>query len=410
MTSPSQRVPTIGLRFGEFVALIAALMAMGAMAIDSMLPALPAIGEMLGATGNDRQWVVTAFVLGLGIGQIGYGTLADRFGRRPVLLWATAAFVVTSLVAAIARSFELLLIARALQGVASAGARVVAVSVVRDCYAGRTMARVMSLAFLVFLAVPMAAPALGQLVLAFASWRWIFGGLGIAGLLVTIWVVFRLPETIHPEDRRPITVSDTAQAFRQVLSDRNSVGYTVALSALSGGLFGFIASVQQIFFDIFHEPRLFPAVFASVAGAMAVASYTNSRIVERFGTRRVSHGALIGFLVVAVIHFGFAVTGHETMWSFAILQALMMGCFGLTVGNFGAMAMESLGHVAGTASSVQGCIQTVGGALIGFVIGQMFDATTIPLTGGFVLTALVALAAVFVTERGRLFQPHMAGA
>jgi len=407
MSTAPNRVAPAALPFREFVALIAALMALNALAIDAMLPALPAIGTALGVEGNARQWVVTAYLLGLGVGQIVYGTLADRFGRRPVLLWALGGYVVFSGVAAISASFPLLLAARVLQGLASAGARVVAVSIVRDCYSGRAMARVMSLAFIVFLAVPMFAPALGQFILLFASWRWIFGILGIAGLAVTIWTLTRLPETMHAEDRRPITVKDTAEAFRLVLTDRCSIGYTLAQTVLAGGLFGFIGSVQQIFFDIFHEPKLFPTMFAAIAGTMAIASYTNSRIVERFGTRRVSHSALLGFLVFAVVHLAFALAGHETIWSFAILQALMMGCFGLTMGNFGAMAMDPLGHVAGTASSVQGCVSTVGGALIGFLISQSFDGTTVPLTLGFAITGSIGLAIVLATERGRLFRPQM---
>lgn len=410
MNTASNRVPNAGLHFREFVALIAALMALNALTIDAMLPALPAIGAALDAAGNERQWVVTAYLLGFGVGQIGYGTLADRFGRRPVLLWALGAYVIFSGIAALSASFPLLLASRGLQGLASAGARVVAISIVRDCYSGRAMARVMSLAFIVFLAVPMIAPATGQMILLIASWRWIFGVLGIAGVLITLWVLGRLPETMHAEDRRPITVADTAQAFRLVVTDRNSVGYMLAQTVISGGLFGFIGSVQQIFADVFHEEALFPAIFAGVAGAMAVASYTNSRIVERFGTRRVSHSALIGFVFFATLHFAFAVSGHETIWSFAVLQSLMMACFGLTMGNFGAMAMEPLGHVAGTASSVQGCISTIGGAVIGFMISQHFDGTTVPLTLGFTLTGMAGLLIIYVTERGRLFQPHAAPA
>ena len=410
MNPATRPQPHPGLRFREFVALIAALMALNALSIDTMLPALPAIGESLGVAGNARQWVVTSYLLGFGVGQIVYGTLADRFGRRPVLLWAIAAYVLFSAIAAISASFALLLGARVLMGLASAASRVLSITIIRDCYVGRTMARVMSLAFIVFLAVPMMAPALGQILLSFASWRWIFGAFAIFGTSVFLWTLLRLPETMHVEDRRPITVADTLEAFRLVVSDRASVGYSMAQTLVIGGLFGFIGSVQQIFTDVFHAPLLFPWVFAGVAGTMAVSSYANSRIVERFGTRRVSHTALFGFILFAALHLLVALTGIETMWTFAVLQALMMGCFGLTTGNFGAMAMEKLGHVAGTASSVQGSLSTVAAALIGMTISQSFNGSTVPLTLGFTVTGLFALLVVLVTERGKLFRPQAQGA
>lgn len=409
MNPATSSQPHPGLHFREFVALIAALMALNALSIDTMLPALPAIGESLGVEGNARQWVVTSYLLGFGVGQIFYGTLADRFGRRPVLLWAIGAYVLVSTVAAISSSFSLLLCARVLMGLASAASRVLSITIIRDCYVGRTMARVMSLAFIVFLAVPMMAPALGQIVLSFANWRWIFGAFAIFGTAVFLWSALRLPETMHVEDRRPITLVDTLQAFRLVVSDRASVGYSLAQTLVIGGLFGFIGSVQQIFTDTFHAPLLFPWVFACVAGTMAISSYANSRIVERFGTRRVSHTALFGFIFFATLHLVVAVAGYETMLTFGVLQALMMGSFGLCIGNFGAMAMEKLGHVAGTASSVQGSLSTVAAALIGMAISQSFDGTTVPLTLGFTVTGVLALLVVLVTEGGKLFRPQAQG-
>lgn len=409
MNPATRPQPHPGLHFREFVALIAALMALNALSIDTMLPALPAIGESLGVAGNARQWVVTSYLLGFGVGQIVYGTLADRFGRRPVLLWAIAAYVLFSAIAAVSASFALLLGARVLQGLASAASRVLSVTIIRDCYVGRTMARVMSLAFIVFLAVPMMAPALGQIVLSFATWRWIFGAFAIFGTAVLIWSFLRLPETMHVEDRRPITLADTLEAFRLVVTDRSSVGYTLAQTFVIGGLFGFIGSVQQIFTDVFDAPLLFPWAFASIAGTMALSSFANSRIVERFGTRRVSHSAMFGFIFFAALHLAVAVAGLETIWTFAILQALMMGCFGLMTGNFGAMAMERLGHVAGTASSVQGSLSTVAAALIGMAVSQSFNGSTVPLTLGFTITGLLAMLAVLVTEQGKLFRPHEQG-
>lgn len=398
--------PRHGMSFRSFVALTAALMAVNALAIDAMLPALPEIAETLGIMeANDRQWIVTAYLLGFGVAQIVYGTLSDRFGRRPVLLLGLGFYVVASVAAAFAGSFELMMWARVMQGVGAAATRVLAVSIVRDCYSGRDMARVMSLAMIVFLAVPILAPSIGQAILWVAPWRWIFGVLTIFGASVLLWAGLRLPETLHEEDRKPIAFGSVVAAFRNTLTTRIAVGYMLAMAFVIGGLFGFINSAQQVFVDVFAAPELFTTIFALIAGFMAVASLVNSRIVVRLGMRRVSHSALLGYIALTTIHAVVAITGHETLWAFTILQGGAMFCFGLLAPNFGALAMDPLGHVAGTASSVQGFVTTVGGALLGFYIGQHFDGTVVPLTLGFALCGLAALAIVLVAEKGRLFRP-----
>ena len=408
MTSPAVEpaAPAFkGPGFPEFVALIAMMMALNALAIDSMLPALPAIGDALGVVSeNSRQWVITAYLLGFGVTQIIYGPLADRFGRKPILMIGLGLYVLFSVLAAFSPTFELLIAARIGTGVGAAALRVLAVSIVRDRYSGRTMARVMSLSFLVFLGVPILAPALGQMILTVAPWPWVFGVLAVGGAAFAIWAAIRLPETLHPEDRMPIQVGRVASAFRQALTNRQSIGYTLAITAISGALFGFINSSQQIFFDVFHEPQLFTVVFGVVAGGIAVASLLNARLVERLGSRLISHTALLGFIAMSSIHAAVALTGHETIWTFAILQALTMFCFGFIAGNFGAMAMEPMGHIAGTASSAQGFISTTFGASLGFLIGQQFNGSAAPMTIGFVLLGLTALAFVLITERGRLFK------
>lgn len=415
MTSPTTDAAparTKGPGFPEFVCMIALMMALNALAIDSMLPALPDIGNALGVTReNDRQWVITAYLLGFGGAQILYGPLADRFGRKPVLLIGVGVYVLFGVLAAFAPTFDTLILARVGQGLGSAATRVLAVSIVRDRYEGRTMARVMSLSFLVFLGVPIIAPSLGQLILMVGEWREIFGVLALSGAALLIWTGLRLPETLQPEDRLPISVSRLADAYRQVLTSRIGMGYTLAMTAITGALFGFINSSQQIFFDIFKAPTLFPMIFAAIAGGIAVASILNARLVVKLGSRLISHSALIGFTACGVIHSLVALSGHETIWTFAVIQALTMFCFGFIAGNFGAMAMEPMGHIAGTAASVQGFISTILGASLGFGIGQQFDGSTVPMSLGFTLMGLLALSAVLFAERGRLFKArHLAPA
>ncbi len=396
---------TTTMGFREFVALVAALMATNALAIDTMLPALGQIGAALGLVqANQRQWVITAYMIGFGIAQIIYGPLADRYGRKTVLVPALAVYVAFSLLAAAANSFELLLIARFIEGLGAAGTRVLSVSIVRDRYEGRLMARVMSLAFIVFLGVPILAPSLGQLVMLAFPWRAIFIGLALFASLVLAWVVIRLPETLHPADRRAIEFGPVFAATRLTLGNRASLFYTLAGTLMSGSLFGFLNSSQQLFASTFHEARFFSLIFAIAATFIAAASLLNARLVEQLGMRMLSHAALLGYIACAMLHAAIALAGYETIWSFTIMQSAMMFCFGLLVGNFGAMAMEPLGHIAGTASSIQGFISLVGATLIGFVIGQDFNGTAVPLTLGFAACSLLALICVLAAEGGALFR------
>ncbi|WP_326525450.1 multidrug effflux MFS transporter [Sphingomonas sp.] len=409
MTAPSPDDPTTNrapIGFREFVALIAAMMALTALGIDSMLPALPVIAGELGVTNpNERQYVITAFMIGFAFAMLVYGPATDRFGRRPVLAVALSGYVLTNLLAAFAGSFELLLAARVASGAMVAGARTVTVALVRDCYAGRAMARVMSLAFIFFMIAPVLAPAFGQAVLEVGSWRWIFGGIALVAAIILLWFLARMPETLAPEDRRPMNLAALGTGAARVARDRYALGYTLAATMLQGGLFGFIGSIQQIVFEVFGVPHLLALIFASVAGTMAIGSFANSRIVMALGTRVISHTALIGFILFAAIHLLLALTHAETLANFIIVQAIMMMCFGLATSNFSAMAMENMGDIAGTAASVQGFVATLGAAVIGAYIGQSYNGTTVPLYTGFTVMGVTALIIVLIAERGRLFAP-----
>jgi len=391
--APAQSDSSARLGLREFILLMAALMAANALAIDSMLPALPAIGEALGvAEENRRQLVITVYLLGFGVAQIVYGPLADRYGRKPLIIASVALYALFGFMAAAAGSFTLLIAARTLQGVAAAATRVLVVSVIRDRYAGSAMAQIMSTVMIVFIVVPVLAPAFGQGVLAFGTWRHLFIALGIYGTLLALWTLVRLPETLRPEARRPLSLAAIGEAVWETVRLRQSIGNTMALTLLMGALFSFINSIQQIVFDVFERPDLIGIVFACVAGPMALSSYLNSRLVMRLGARRILLTGLSAFTAVALGHLFVAEFVGETIWTFVALQAATMIFFGLIGANAGALAMEPLGHIAGTASSVQGVITTVGGALIGFAVGQQFNDTTLPFQIGFTLCGAAALA------------------
>jgi DHA1 family bicyclomycin/chloramphenicol resistance-like MFS transporter len=407
MTDKTERTP---MRGGEFIAFIAALMAVNALGVDLMLPALADMGHQLGiATANHRQWIITIYMLGFGAGQLVYGPLADRYGRRPILLVTLAGFVGASIFAAGSQTFPALLGARVLQGLMSASTRVLAVAIVRDRFSGRQMARTLSVAQMIFFLVPIMAPSLGQVLLAFGPWRFIFYALAGFAAFVLAWSALRLVESLPMARRTPLSLAALKNGYRLTLTNRFSVGYAVCASMTFGGVIAFVSSAQQIFVDEFGAGDRFTLLFALCAFFMGCASFANSRLVERLGTRLISQTAVIGLIILSVLHLGVIMAGQETLVTYILFQALSMTCIGLCGSNFGAMAMEPVGHIAGTASSIQGFITSVGAVIVGSAIGQAYDGSTYPLAIGYLAIGLAVLALVYVIEDRQLFRARHAG-
>lgn len=393
----------------EFVAFIAAVMAVNALGVDLMLPALADIGRELAISdANHRQWIITVYLVGFAAGQLVYGPLADRFGRKPVVVGTLIGFIAASVFAASSATFPALLGARLLQGLMSASTRVLAVAIVRDGASGRKMARTMSVAQMIFFVVPILAPTLGQALLAFGPWRFIFYVLGAFAAFVLAWTLVRLPETLPVAGRMPISFAVLRQSYWLTLTDRFSIGYAVAASLTFGGIIAFVSSSQQIFVDEFGAGAKFTWLFAICAGAMGLAAFANSRLVERLGTRVISQSAVLALIGLSILHVLVIFAGLETLTSFTILQALSMTSIGLCGSNFGSMAMEPVGHIAGTASSVQGFISSIGAVLVGSAIGQAYAGTTSPLAVGYLCIGITVLAIVYLIEGGRLFRAREA--
>jgi DHA1 family bicyclomycin/chloramphenicol resistance-like MFS transporter len=389
----------------EFVVLMALLQALQALAIDAMLPALGVLSNDFGVSdANERQLVVGVFLICSGLASLFPGPLADRYGRRPVLFTCLGGYVAMNFAAALAPSFLLLLVCRGLTGVFAAGFMVLTGAIIRDRFEGDSMARTQSLVSMVFMIVPMAAPTLGQGVLAVGSWRWIFGMMGLLGAMVAVWAWLRIPETLHPEYRQPIRPGAIASNMRTVFLTRSAFGYVVGMALIQGALFGYINSSQQLVAEHFGAGNSFPLIFGGMALCMAMTSLTNSRIVGRFGTRRVSHTALIAYLLFGALQVWFASRPGETIWHFAPLMTLNLCVMGFIGANFQAIALQPFARMAGAAASVQAFVRMVVGSVLGALIGQAYDGTAFPLAMALLSAGIGALILVLFSEHGKLFR------
>ena len=385
--------------------MVASLMSLNAMAIDIMLPALSNISQYYSLErANDQQLVIFAYIAGFGAPQLIFGPISDRFGRKGLLSICLIGYAIAGLACIMTNSFMTLLLARFIQGIFASGVRVIAVSIVRDLLAGRAMARIMSLVMTVFMVVPILAPTLGAGVMLIAPWQWTFGVLSLAAVLNLVWIQIRLPETLSEDDRQPLNPQQTGRAYWQVLTTRITCGYMCASGVIFGALFAFVAASEQIFTDVFGQHETFALWFAGVAGSLAAANFLNSRIVEKYGMRRISHSVLILFIVLALANVITLSTVGEKLWLFYPLFCLTFGCFGMLGANFTALAMEPQGKIAGTASAAYGFASTTVASLIGYMVAGQFDGTVAPFMWGFVALGVSSLSIIFVTERYRLFQ------
>lgn len=402
----SETTETKKISTPEFVAMTAYLMALNALAIDVMLPAMSEIGSALGVTDpNDAQLIVVVYMLGFGTSQLVWGPVTDRFGRKSVLNWVLIGYVLASLGCTLSQNFSTLLAWRFLLGIMAGGTRVIAVSVVRDLYVGRGMARIMSLVMTVFMVIPIIAPLIGQTVLSmFHIWQSTFGILAAGGLIMLVWSYFRLPETRPPEKCTSIEPKAVFEAYASVFKNREALGYMLASGVIFGALFAFISSSEQIFNDVFKTPDTFVYWFACIAAAMSVANFTNSRIVEKLGQRVISHTAIIGFTVFSIILLIVTNVFGPNLYVFMALFALVFMNFGFMGPNFNSMAMEPLGRIAGTASALLGFASTTMAASIGGFIARQYDGTLEPVLLGYVSLGTISFIIVLWTEKGKLFQ------
>lgn len=387
----------------EFIALIAMMMATVAFSIDSMLPALPDIGRELSPDDLNRaQLILTSFVIGMGLGTFFTGPLSDAFGRKPVILVGAVIYIAACVLAWAAPTLELVLAARVVMGLGVAAPRIVGIALVRDLYAGREMARIMSFAMMIFTLVPAVAPLLGTAVIAIAGWRGIFISFILFSFLVTAWLWIRLDEPLAVADRRPLKITKMKSAIAQIFR-HPTVRITIAVQALSlGMLFTSISMIQQVFDISFGRAESFPLWFAGIALVSGTASLLNAALVMRLGMRRLVSWTLgvqiIMSGVVSLLYLS-GLSIEVLFYVFIVWQVSVFFQAGMTLGNLNAMAMEPMGHIAGMAASIIGGISTVVAAALAIPVGLMFDGTPLPLTVGICVEAILAFALMMLIKR-----------
>jgi DHA1 family bicyclomycin/chloramphenicol resistance-like MFS transporter len=378
----------------EFIAMMAMLFAVVAFSIDGLLPALPKIAAQLTPQDVNRaQLIITAFVFGMGLGTLFAGPISDSIGRKPAILGGVAIYGIGAALAASAQSLDALLAARVLQGLGSAGPRIVSLALVRDLHAGRQMARIVSLVMMIFTLVPAMAPSIGTLIIAGFGWRGIFGGVILFSLTAASWLTLRQPETLPPERRRPLRLKQLGQAFAEVMRHRSVVTATATQTLVYGVLFGTLASTQQIFAISFHRGDSFPFWFAGIALTSGGASFLNASLVLRLGMRHLitlALGAQIVFSgVMVLLMAGQLLPAWLAFPAYLVWTTGVFVMASLTIGNLNALALEPLGHIAGMAASVNGSVATVVSVGISAPIGLAFDGTPVPL-----MAATAGLAAL----------------
>ncbi|HSG04203.1 MAG TPA: multidrug effflux MFS transporter [Marinobacterium sp.] len=387
----------------EFLLLMAAMMCLMALYIDAMLPALYQIGVDFDALeGNHYQMVITSVMIGMGVGQLFYGPFSDAFGRKPAVYLGFSLILIGTLISIFAQSFEWMLLGRLLQGLGAAGPRVMMVAIIRDCYSGPDMARVMSLVMTIFIFSPVVAPLVGQLVLLFAGWRAVFVLLLTVSLATVIWFGLRQNETLTPENTREFSLRPILRGTQTVLAHREALIYTFAGGLIHGALIGFLTSIQAILQDIYQTGAMFPVYFALMAIGVAVSSFINSRLVYHFSLRNLVMGVLLFLSSVALVEAGLvAKFDAPSLWLFILMMSVSTFCFGLLFANLNSLAMEPFGHLAGLASGTIGALTMMIGVIIGSLIGLSFNGTLVPMLLGFGLSALIALLLIRFAANGR---------
>ena len=391
------------LIFFEFIVLVAGIQSLTALSIDAMLPAFPDIGRDLNVSpANDVQLVIMVMFLGMALGQLLYGPLADSLGRRRPIMLGFVIYLSGSVVCLFSGTLTLLLLGRFLQGFGSAAFRIVTVAIIRDRFEGPTMARVMSFVMTIFILVPVVAPAIGQGILWLAGWRAIFGMFLANGVVLLLWFLVRMRETLPPEKRTPLSFRRTLAGVVEIFRIRAALGYTLCIGLMFGPFMAYLSTAQQLFADVFDRGEELPVFFAILALSFGAASLTNASLVMKFGMYPLSLWSACTFTGVALLGWVAlqTVLSEPPLWGFMAGLMLTFFCQGLMFGNLSAMAMQPLGHIAGVGASVVGALSMLVSLPAAYVIAQAFNGTVLPLVTGYAVFGAAVVTTMLWTKRG----------
>lgn len=387
----------------EFIVLMAAMMSLVAISIDAMLPALGFISKDLGlANPNHAQYLISGIFAGMAVGEIFSGPLSDALGRKKILYFGVGFYLLGSVICYFAASLDMLIVGRVIQGFGVAGPYVSTVSIVRDRFSGREMARVMSVVMTIFILVPAIAPSLGQAILLYFSWQGIFFFYILYALAIGFWVYARLEETLPPEKRIPISFPNIMNGLKEIAGNRCTVSYTISMGLCFGAFMGYLNSSQQVFQDQFGAGKMFTIYFGGLALLLGVASLLNSRLVGKMGMRLICSMAFKAVIIASVIFLAVHMTGVDiALWMFLAYSATLFFCLGLVFGNLNALAMEPMGHIAGIAAAVTGSATSFMSSSIGAVIGQFYNGTLVPIIMGFLVVGGASWVIMLYASRNK---------
>ncbi|MDD7805263.1 MAG: multidrug effflux MFS transporter [Endozoicomonas sp. (ex Botrylloides leachii)] len=385
----------------EFVLLMALITSLIALSIDAIMPAFPMMAKDLHVIRNNSiQSVIVYIFLGLAIGQLLFGPLSDIVGRKIPVITGLIIYITGTLLALFSHHLDVMIVARIMEGIGLSGPRTASIALVRDLYKGDNMARIMSFIMMIFIMVPIIAPTIGQFILFFAGWRAIFCLLIVVACIDLVWFAVRQPETLPPDKRFSFSLNKLWFSMKEVLKNRQALGYTVAGGVINGAFIGYLSLSQPIFQGAYHLGSTFPIFFALLAIAIGSASFFNGKLVVRFGAQKMTHYAAIMFTVCSAIFFLVVqmANGKPQLWLLVVFMLIILFSVGIMFGNQMALAMGSIGHVAGMGAAIVGASSTFIGAGIGMVIVHSFHQAVTPLAIAFALCGILTIIAQYVAR------------
>lgn len=388
----------------EFIILMASLMSLVALSIDTLLPALPLIGDSLNVVDPTRnQLLITMIFLGLGFGQLVFGPLSDSFGRKSIVYFGFIVFAIASIICVTTKSFEMMIVGRILQGIGLSSPRTIAIAMVRDTFSGDYMAKVLSIIVVFFILVPVVAPTLGQFILNFSDWRMIFSINLLLGVGIVVWFWLRQPETLEKSKRIKFSLSLFNDGLKEFMRFKQSIAYTLVSGFITGSFMVYLSTSQQIFQDQYDLGEMFPYIFASTAIAIGAATFLNSRLVMRFGSRRLAFIAVSSYFLVSLLYVLLFSNGVNpsvyVLIGFFLVQFFSIG---LIFGNVRSLAMEPLGHIAGIGAAINGFVSTVMAVPIAYFIGGYVKVSVLPLFVGFTIFGFLSVLVFVYLQRSHV--------